>query len=157
MLFRSDVFLDIDHIPYAHPGVYDQISIPTVDTLTYTTFDQGSIQLVPAVDSGHMHQDDVSYSFGACWMAIYPGTMIEWQPGALFVTVARALDNNTSAVEVYKYKDTRYWLEAWPLNETVWEEAWHQDKELSENLAFLSTENLDQLKQHHRTWINNAL
>lgn len=152
-----DVFLDIDHIPHAHAGVYNQIAISSVDHLTYTTFDQGSIQLVPADDTGHMHQDDVNYNFGACWIALYPGTMIEWQPGALFVTVAHSLSSSACAVEVYKYKDTKYWLEAWSLNEKVWEEAWHQDKELSENIVRLSVENLDSLKQHHRNWINNAV
>ena len=40
-----DVFLDIDHIPYAHPGVYDQISIPTVDTLTYKRSEEHTSEL----------------------------------------------------------------------------------------------------------------
>ena len=104
-----------------------------------------------------MHQDDVKYNLGACWMAVYPGTMIEWQPGALFVTVARNVDDQTSAVEIYKYRDSRYWEESWELNSDVWETAWTQDKELSENISGISFKNLDQLKQHHRNWINCAL
>jgi hypothetical protein len=39
----------------------------------------------------------------------------------------------------------------------VWETAWTQDKELSENISGISFKNLDQLKQHHRNWINCAL
>jgi phenylpropionate dioxygenase-like ring-hydroxylating dioxygenase large terminal subunit len=152
-----DVFLDIEHIPIVHPGVYDRIGIPDTSLLQYRTFDYGSVQYVPNNSVDHMHQDDVKYNLGACWMAVYPGTMIEWQPGALFVTVARNVDDQTSAVEIYKYRDSRYWEESWELNSDVWETAWTQDKELSENISGISFKNLDQLKQHHRNWINCAL
>jgi len=78
---------------------------------------------------------------------LYPGTMIEWQPGALFVTVA-----TNCGVQVYKYRDTRYPLGNWQLNEEVWELAWSQDRALSENIVEIGYTNLDQLKQHHRTY-----
>ena len=142
-----DVFLDIDHIPVAHAGVYDRIGIVTVGRVVYETFDGGSIQFVPSQNNSHMIPQDQKLNLGACWMALYPGTMIEWQPGALFVTVA-----TNSGVQVYKYRDTRYPLSSWNINEDVWELAWSQDKTLSENIVEIGHTNLDQLKQHHRTY-----
>ena len=152
-----DVFLDIDHIPVAHAGVYDQIGIADVSNITWSLFENGSIQFVPAGEKTEMTHDDLQYNIGACWMAIYPGTMIEWQPGALFVTVAHSIDEQTSQVQVYKYKDNRYWEEAWDLNSSVWETAWAQDRDLAESIAHLPVENLDDLKQHHRVWMQDAV
>lgn len=152
-----DVFLDIDHIPVAHPGVYDPIGITDVSKITWSTFENGSIQFVPAQGNTEMVSSDLQYNMGACWMAVYPGTMIEWQPGALFVTVAHSIDENTSRVQVYKYKDNRYWEEAWHTNSSVWETAWAQDRALAESIAHLSVENLDGLKQHHRVWMQDAV
>lgn len=149
-----DVFLDIEHIPVAHPGVYDQVGITKVDKITWNTFDGGSIQYVPAQGFDYSIEQDRTIALSACWMALYPGTMIEWQPGALFVTVARPIDLLTSKVHVFKYKDTRYSSNIWELNDQVWEQAWSQDRQLSENIASLSTTNIDQLKQHHRSWLN---
>ena len=142
-----DVFLDIDHIPVAHAGVYDRIGILTVGRVVYETFDGGSVQFVPSQNNSHMIPQDQELNLGACWMALYPGTMIEWQPGALFVTVA-----TNHGVQVYKYRDTRYPLSSWQLNEDVWELAWSQDRALSENIVEIGYTNLDQLKQHHRTY-----
>jgi hypothetical protein len=142
-----DVFLDINHIPVAHAGVYDQIGITNISGLVYKTFDGGSIQFVPPQSNSHMIAQDQELNLGACWMALYPGTMIEWQPGALFVTVA-----TNSGVQVYKYRDTRYPLGSWNINEDVWELAWSQDKTLSENIVEIGHTNLDQLKQHHRSY-----
>ena len=147
-----DVFLDIAHIPVAHKGVYDTVGITNINNLTYSTFDGGSVQFVPAQSNNHMVEEDRELELGACWMALYPGTMIEWQPGALFVTVAT--DNG---VQVYKYRDRRYPNHSWKINEDVWELAWAQDKELSENIFELSYSNLDNLKQHHREWIQHAM
>lgn len=147
-----DVFLDIDHIPVAHPGVYDKVGITNIDNLTYKTFDGGSIQFVPAQSDSHMIEEDRKLGLGACWMALYPGTMIEWQPGALFVTIATA-----AGVEVFKYRDSRYSTLDWSNNTIVWETAWAQDKELSENIVNLSYANLDDLKKHQREWIQHAM
>jgi phenylpropionate dioxygenase-like ring-hydroxylating dioxygenase large terminal subunit len=142
-----DVFLDINHIPVAHAGVYDRIGITNISRLVYETFYGGSIQFVPPQSNSHMIAQDQELNLGACWMALYPGTMIEWQPGALFVTVA-----HSGGVEVYKYRDTRYPSSSWQINEDVWELAWSQDKALSENIVGIGYANLDQLKQHHRTY-----
>ena len=152
-----DVFLDIDHIPIAHAGVYEQIGITDTSELTCSTFENGSIQFVPLQDKVDLMHDDRRYNLSACWMAVYPGTMIEWQPGALFVTVAHSIDGTTSRVQVYKYKDTRYWEEAWAINEQVWETAWAQDRELAESIVSPAVENLDDLKQHYRVWMQDAV
>ena len=146
-----DVFLDIDHIPVAHPGVYDSIGIIDTSAITYNTFYGGSIQLVPVQDNGHMIDADKRLGIGACWMAVYPGTMIEWQPGALFVTVALS-DHVGSKVYVYQYRDSRYQDSVWANNVTTWETAWQQDRALSENIVRLGNANLDALKQHHRNY-----
>lgn len=152
-----DVFLDIDHIPVAHAGVYDRIGITDVDNITWSTFENGSIQFVPLPEDLDIVQTDRQYNLGACWMAVYPGTMIEWQPGALFVTVAHSIDENSSQVQVYKYKDNRYWEEAWELNSSVWETAWAQDKELAEMITEFPSENLNGLKKHYRAWMQDAM
>lgn len=152
-----DVFLDIDHISVAHKGVYDKIGITNVDEITWSIFENGSIQFVPAQENIDMVPSDRQYNISACWMAVYPGTMIEWQPGALFVTVAHSVDETTSQVQVYKYKDSRYWQEAWELNNDVWETAWAQDRELAEMIAYPSENNLEALKKHYRTWMQDAV
>jgi phenylpropionate dioxygenase-like ring-hydroxylating dioxygenase large terminal subunit len=142
-----DVFLDIQHIPVAHAGVYDKVGITDIDAIKYKTFEGGSIQFVPCENTHHMIKADQQWQLGACWMAIYPDTMIEWQPGALFVTVA-----TDAGVDVYKYRDTRYVSDNWTLNNVVWETAWMQDRQLSENIVELSSNNLDTLKSHHRDY-----
>lgn len=152
-----DVFLDIDHIPVAHAGVYEQIGITGIGDLTWSTFENGSIQFVPAQEGMDMVPGDRQYNLGACWMAVYPGTMIEWQPGALFVTVAHSINETTSRVQVYKYKDNRYWEEAWAMNQQVWETAWAQDRELAESIVYPAMENLDELKQHYMVWKQDAV
>jgi phenylpropionate dioxygenase-like ring-hydroxylating dioxygenase large terminal subunit len=152
-----DVFLDIEHIPVAHAGVYDQIGINNVDEIAWFTFENGSIQLVPAQEKISMIPDDEKYNIGACWMAVYPGTMIEWQPGALFVTVAHNTTETSSQVQVYKYRDTRYPNSAWDLNNHVWETAWFQDRALAEFIESPAVNNLDELKQHHRVWMQDAV
>jgi len=151
-----DVFLDIEHIPVAHPGVYDRVAITDISKITYDFFDQGSMQYVTADDQTHIIEADRQYNLGACWMTVYPGTMIEWQPGACFVTVAIPVDDGTSKVLVYKYSDTRYSDEQWILNQNIWEEAWAQDRALSEMITSPAVNNIDQLKQHHRNWLNTC-
>lgn len=142
-----DVFVDIDHIPVAHKGVYDRIGIFDPTALTYRVFDGGSIQLVPPQATEHMIEADQQLNLGACWLALYPDTMIEWQPGALFVTVA-----TDQGVDIYQYRDRRYDAASWHLNQSVWEIAWSQDKQLSEGLVSMAQQNLDPLKQHHRAF-----
>lgn len=150
-----DVFLDIDHIPIAHNGVYDEIGITRVQEIECKFFQDSSLQLVPLQSLSHMHPDDRVYNISACWLAVYPGTMIEWQPGALFVTVAHGHDESCK-VEVYKYRDLRYSMDFWETNQRVWETAWRQDRDLSEGIVSLARSNIDQLKRHHRSWLDNA-
>lgn len=148
-----DLFLDIPHIPVAHAGVYDQIGITNIDAISWETFVNGSIQYVPTQDNAHIIESDRSYNIGACWLAVYPGTMIEWQPGAMFITVASGNNN----VHVFKYQDTRYNNHSYQFNEQIWETAWAQDRELAENIVELSFDNIDGLKLHHRNWTRSAL
>jgi len=129
-----DVFLDIEHIPVVHRGVYDKIGITDVSTIRTEFFDCGSHQFVQDQD--------------AVWTTIYPNTTIEWQQGALFVNVAVATATGTDVV-IYKYRDSRISDAEWVLNETVWEEAWAQDKELCENIVAVPVNNLSDLKLHH--------
>lgn len=147
-----DVFLDIDHIPHAHTGVYDQIGIHDTTTVQTHLYDDSCIQIVPGLTDLTIGQDRC-VGAGAVWFAVYPGTMIEWQPGALFVTVA----TNTHQVHVFKYRDSRYPLATWYINSATWEQAWNQDRQLAENIVTLPNLNLNNLKQHHRDWLDNAV
>lgn len=133
-----DLFLDVDHIPVVHKGVYDLIGINNKDII-WSFYKNGSVQSVPN---------------GAYWIALYPYTMIEWQQGALFVTVATPYDKK-SKVHVYKYtnKDS---TEQWPLNEQVWETAWAQDKHQAELLTEFAQENLEHQKIHFREFLNGT-
>jgi phenylpropionate dioxygenase-like ring-hydroxylating dioxygenase large terminal subunit len=149
-----DVFLDIDHIPIAHPGVYDAISITNISKIKYDFFNGGSTQYVTADDDQHIIEQDRLYNLGAVWTTVYESaTTIEWQPGALFVNVA--LGNNK--VLVYKYRDLRYSQQAWEVNNKTWESAWAQDRDLCERIVGLPMFNLDKLKLNYRNWIKNAV
>ena len=72
-----DLFLDVDHIPGVHAGVYDAIGLSNITSVKWNFFENSNVQLVPKDDG-----------VGAAWITVYPNTMIEWQPGALFITVA---------------------------------------------------------------------
>lgn len=152
-----DLFLDVDHIPVVHPKLYDDIGVTKTTSVEWKYFDWGSIQLV--------HKDD-SYSeeylstlrntpdeeLAAIWIAVYPYTMIEWQPGAMFVTIA-----NGANVTVLKYRDTRYSDKNWNLNSSIWEEAWRQDVQQSENIVSnnIPEAHYEESKQHFHTWMEN--
>jgi hypothetical protein len=73
-----------------------------------------------------MLEEDRHLKYGAGWFTVYPYSMLEWQPGAWFVTVCIP-KGNTTDVGVYKYRDTRYSDGNWKLNENIWETAWQQD------------------------------
>lgn len=135
-----DLFLDVDHIETVHSNVYDQIGLSNITSVDWKYYDWGSIQIVPDGDK-----------IGAAWIAVYPGTMIEWQKGALFITVAKATSAG-SDIHVFKYKDTNYSNEAWILNERVWETAWKQDRAQAELIVQLPQSNLEESKQHFRKW-----
>ncbi len=135
-----DLFLDVDHIVGVHRGVYDQIGLKNITEVQWKYYDWGSIQLVPKDNA-----------IGAAWIAVYPGTMIEWQPGALFITVAKSTDLG-SDVHVFKYRDANYTSTDWELNESVWETAWAQDRSQAEIIVQLPTKHLEESKQHFRKW-----
>jgi phenylpropionate dioxygenase-like ring-hydroxylating dioxygenase large terminal subunit len=131
-----DIFLDVDHIQSVHSGVYDLVGITNTDVL-WKYYDYGSVQTVEQ---------------GALWITVYPYTMIEWQLGSLFVTVAQPHGINQTKVCVFKYADKNY-LEQWKLNEKVWEIAWKQDRSQAEIISEFSTENLEPQKIHFRNFL----
>ena len=138
-----DLFLDVDHIETVHAGVYDQIGISNINDVEWKYYDWGNLQIV---NDGKKNK--------AAWLSVYPGSMIEWQEGALFITVTEFVDAKKSNVHVFKYVDTRY-ESLWSLNERVWEEAWAQDKHQASLLTEFTSKNLEQSKQHFRHWLKN--
>jgi phenylpropionate dioxygenase-like ring-hydroxylating dioxygenase large terminal subunit len=130
-----DLFLDVDHIQSIHAGVYDLIGI-TNTQVTWDYYTNGSVQRVDQ---------------GALWISVYPYTMIEWQRGSLFITVATP-KGNISKVSVFKYIDKDYNTQ-WKLNEQVWETAWAQDKAQAEIITRFADENLEPQKQHFREFL----
>jgi phenylpropionate dioxygenase-like ring-hydroxylating dioxygenase large terminal subunit len=135
-----DLFLDVDHIQCVHPGVYDKVGIDNIN-VEWTYYDNGSIQMVKQ---------------GACWIALYPYTMIEWQQGMLFVTIAEKVNKNKSKVYIFKYRDMTLPLSDWLINETVWETAWHQDKTQAELITEFTETNIEPSKHHYRQWLKNG-
>lgn len=158
-----DIFLDIDHIPIVHTGVYDQINVPRVDNIVWQNWEGGSIQMVPGVpDSDPVWQQfvkDRGLTHSAAWLALYPGTMFEWQPGAVFVMVNEPITDRETRCHIFKYRDHNYPEDNWKINESVWELAWQQDCEQSERMEpgwrSASESNLDQEKLRWRRWFFN--
>lgn len=130
-----DVFLDVDHIQSVHSGVYDLIGI-TDTSVSWDYYKNGNVQTVGQ---------------GALWIAVYPFTMIEWQQGSMFITVAQP-DGIKSKVSVFKYMDTRY-HDNWDLNQEVWETAWKQDKNQAEIITEFAQSNLEPQKIHFREFL----
>jgi len=131
-----DIFLDVDHIQSIHSGVYDLIGIDNTD-VKWEYYTNGNIQIVDQ---------------GALWIAVYPYTMIEWQKGSLFITVALPLNENLSKVHVFKYVD-KFSIDTWKLNEYVWEKAWRQDRDQAEILTEFVDHNLEPQKIHYREYL----
>ena len=152
-----DLFLDVSHIPILHKGVYDQIGIDHKLHVDWFYSSNGSLQLVYRDDnkSEYALDFDNKLGFKAAWLTLYPGTMIEWQPGAIFITIAEDTKFGHSNVHVFKYRDARYNEEVWQLNKNIWETAWQQDKDQSELIVGINTQNLEQGKQHYVDWCNN--
>lgn len=137
-----NVFLDVDHIPIVHRGVYDEIGITDVNTLIWKFFKNGSLQIVKNVDG----------TIVAVWLAIYPYTMIEWQYSSMFVTVCNPIDDQNTEVSVFKYKNTNSNDKIYLQNEKIWEIAWAQDKDLSEIIQETEIINLEESKLHFLNW-----
>lgn len=158
-----NLFLDVDHIPVVHPKVYDEINVPNINQIGWIHKTNSLTQLVPTVLSDTeftetLLEQDKTSSYGAAWFAVYPYTMLEYQPGAWFITVADPIDENTTSVQVYKYRDTRYSSNNWNINETVWDRAFQQDCQQAEQLSNkIFYENLEPEKKHYVDWINNRL
>ena len=148
-----DVFLDVDHIPVAHAKVYDELGILTKSKVEWYHGTNWSLQAVKTAHYDYHIPEEKNYGFGAAWLAIYPGTMIEWQPGAFFITEAVPLDQQKSKVYVWKYRDLRYPESTWGINNSIWETAWAQDKTLSESIPAFSDKNLEQAKLLYRQWL----
>lgn len=132
-----DLFLDVDHIQSIHSGVYDLVDITNTD-VTWKYYSNGSIQ--------HVDQ-------GAFWIAVYPYTMIEWQKGSMFITVAKPY-GDVSKVSVFKYTDDSS-STSWKLNEFVWETAWSQDKHQAELITKFADKNLETQKLHFREFLKS--
>jgi phenylpropionate dioxygenase-like ring-hydroxylating dioxygenase large terminal subunit len=140
-----DVFLDVDHIELVHAGVYDELGMPDIRTVDWHYYSWGSLQLVPGPNG-----------YGAAWLAVYPNIMIEWQQGAMFITVANDLGNDSSDVVVYKYRDSSYTSELWETNSRIWETAWHQDKTQATLLTEFNQDNLEDSKKHFRNYLDSS-
>jgi len=136
-----DIFLDVDHIPVVHNGVYDLLRIEGKADVTWDYSDWGNIQTV----------SDESGKVIARWIAIYPYTMIEWQDHALFVT--RSFDETKMAV--WKYKDITDSEENYKRNSTMWESAFAQDKAQAEQMVRFPSSNLEDAKVHYRKWLHS--
>jgi len=136
-----DIFLDVDHIPVVHNGVYDLLGIEGKANVKWNYADWGSMQTV----------SDESGNVIARWIAIYPYTMIEWQSGALFVT--RSFTD--TKIAVWKYYDITDSEENYKLNMGMWENAFSQDKAQAERMVRFPSANLEEAKLHYRNWLKN--
>ena len=138
-----DIFLDVDHIPYVHEGVYNLLGIEGNANVDWDYFDWGSIQKVSDNNGKQI----------AAWIAVYPFTMIEWQGGSVFIT--ECFDENKVAVWKYYNRDTTF--KSYEENSQMWETAWSQDKaQALQMLKFPpTTGNLEEAKHHYRNWLEN--
>lgn len=136
-----DIFLDVDHIPIVHNGVYDLLGIEGKADVKWDYADWGSMQTV----------SDESGTVIARWIAIYPYTMIEWQAGALFVT--RSF--NETKMAVWKYRDITDTEENYQLNSDMWENAFRQDKDQALQMVRFPSANLEEAKLHYRNWLGS--
>lgn len=144
-----DVFLDVEHIQHLHDGVYDQIGIDSGSEITWNYHDWGSTQIVKG------HQGTLQ----AAWLCLYPGTMVEWQSGHFFITVAGKTNHHGyTDVHVYKYRANDSTDENWKLHSDTWEDAWMQDRMQAELIVPDENgfdENLEESKLHYRRWMND--
>jgi phenylpropionate dioxygenase-like ring-hydroxylating dioxygenase large terminal subunit len=135
-----DIFLDVDHIPTVHNGVFELLGIEGQADILWDYADWGSMQTVK----------DEQGKIIARWIAIYPYTMIEWQDHALFVT--RSV--NDTQMAVWKYKDITDTHENYLINSNMWENAFAQDKIQAEQMVRFPSANLEPAKIHYRNWFN---
>lgn len=146
-----DLFLDVQHIKHLHAGVYDTIGLENISEVDWEYYTNGSLQSVKRNSetfSEHIISSEKNNS--AWWLTVYPNTMIEYQPGSLFITISLG----SNKVLVYKYKDSRYSDESYNINNMVWETAWKQDVSQAEILTEFTSDNLCVAKQHYRKFIS---
>lgn len=133
-----DLFLDIDHIPVVHPALYAAIDVPTAKEIDWRTWNGGSVQFVHSLEGANPEWAELAAQkknpYGALWLAQYPYTQFEWQPGAVFVQVNQPTADNETVSHVFKYRDLDYSEQNWKINEEVWETAWAQDRAQAELL-----------------------
>lgn len=142
-----NLFLDVDHIPVVHASVYDEIGIVGAADVEWVYFKNGSMQKV---------KHHVTGEWAAVWIAVYPGTMIEWQPGAMFITVATTLRDWSTQVAVFKYRDLSQ--DNYHKSASIWETAWGQDKQQAEAMVGTAKfQNLEAAKQHFFNWSQHAI
>lgn len=72
-----DLFLDVDHIPVIHPGVYQEISAPNVKNLTWVYGENANIQLVPRIPvdnefNSTLLESDHRAKWSATWITHIP-------------------------------------------------------------------------------------
>lgn len=152
-----DVFLDVDHIPVVHTGVYDDIGLSNINSVEWEYFTWGNLQLVEnQYDKGEFYstiiKEEKMLPYGAAWLCVYPNSMIEWQPGSLFVTITFPFQN-VSKVFVCKYRDRRYNDKNWDINNKVWETAWQQDRIQASRIVKRLDKNLEESKIHFRNFL----
>ena len=135
-----DIFLDVDHIPIVHNGVYDLLGIEGEANVAWDYTDWGSVQTVT----------DNSGKVIARWIAVYPYTMIEWQAGYMFIT--QSIDDKKIAV--WKYKNTLDTDEEYAKQSFMWETAFSQDKSQAEQMYRFPSAHLEEAKQHYRAWLS---
>lgn len=135
-----DVFLDVDHIPVVHNGVYDEIGITDNSKIDWRYYDWGSTQQV--------YSDNAELV--AVWVMVYPYTMIEWQKGSLFITVCDPKGSYTD-VTLLKYGDPENSL--YIDNSRIFETAWEQDKRQAENIMSFPLTSADEQKMHFRNYL----
>lgn len=134
-----DIFLDVDHIPLIHENVYEKIGFDIINDVEWSYYENGTIQHVQGK---------------AMWIAVYPYTMIEWQLGSLFVTVAMEKEKNKSNVVVFKYRNKNSSDYEWLYNNQTWETSWQQDKEQAERMLTTNFSNLEEQKLHYKNWLD---
>jgi phenylpropionate dioxygenase-like ring-hydroxylating dioxygenase large terminal subunit len=157
-----NLFLDVDHIPVLHPGVYQEISANHTSDLTWIYGTNSNIQLVPKTTVNNEFEStlldsDHQSMWSATWITLYPYTMMEYQPGAWFITVCVPQGVKETSVIVYKYRDTRYNNTNWEINNRIWELAWKQDRTQSEMMSnWMPPDHcLEEQKLHFRHWLSN--
>ena len=137
-----ELFLDVEHIEHVHPGVYNKIGITEddINNIDWYYYDWGSVQVVLS-----------NSVIKAAWVTVYPDTMIEYQNGSLFITVAGETVNGNTNVYVFKYKDSEKSDDIYNVNSDIWECAWEQDKRQAELMVQRAPiENLEKSQVEYR-------